>query len=64
MTPYISARCLPSSCCRNACRGRCCRWRKLINQYDEARIAVAVVGKLVNQPAEEGRSRERRAHAD
>lgn len=29
---------------------------KLINQYDEARIAVAVVGQLVNQPAEEGRS--------
>jgi ATP-binding cassette subfamily B protein len=29
---------------------------KLINQYDEARIAVAVVGKLLNQPAEEGRS--------
>jgi len=29
---------------------------KLINQYDEARIAVAVVAKLVNQPAEEGRS--------
>src|ERR1700733_6576868 len=29
---------------------------RLINQYDEARIAVAVVGRLVNQPAEEGRS--------
>jgi ATP-binding cassette, subfamily B, bacterial HlyB/CyaB len=29
---------------------------KLINQYDEARIAVAVVAKLVNQPPEEGRS--------
>jgi subfamily B ATP-binding cassette protein HlyB/CyaB len=29
---------------------------RLINQYDEARIAVAVVAKLVNQPAEEGRS--------
>jgi ATP-binding cassette, subfamily B, bacterial HlyB/CyaB len=29
---------------------------KLINQYDEARIAVAVVAQLVNQPAEEGRS--------
>ena len=29
---------------------------KLINQYDEARIAVAVVAKLVNQPAEDGRS--------
>lgn len=29
---------------------------RLINQYDEARIAVAVVGNLVNQPAEEGRS--------
>ena len=29
---------------------------KLINQYDEARVAVAVVGRLVNQPAEEGRS--------
>jgi subfamily B ATP-binding cassette protein HlyB/CyaB len=29
---------------------------RLINQYDEARTAVAVVGRLVNQPAEEGRS--------
>ena len=29
---------------------------KLVNQYDEARIAVAVVANLVNQPAEEGRS--------
>jgi subfamily B ATP-binding cassette protein HlyB/CyaB len=29
---------------------------RLINQYDEARIAVAVVGRLVNQAAEEGRS--------
>jgi ATP-binding cassette subfamily B protein len=29
---------------------------RLINQYDEARIAVAVVGKLVNQLPEEGRS--------
>jgi ATP-binding cassette subfamily B protein len=29
---------------------------RLVNQYDEARIAVAVVGQLVNQPAEEGRS--------
>ena len=29
---------------------------QLVNQYDEARIAVAVVGALVNQPAEEGRS--------
>jgi ATP-binding cassette subfamily B protein len=29
---------------------------RLINQYDEARIAVGVVGNLVNQPAEEGRS--------
>ena len=29
---------------------------KLINQYDEARIAVAVVARLINQPAEEGRS--------
>jgi ATP-binding cassette, subfamily B, bacterial HlyB/CyaB len=29
---------------------------KLINQYDEARIAVAVVAKLVNQPPEQGRS--------
>ena len=29
---------------------------KLVNQYDEARIAVAVVGQLVNQPPEEGRS--------
>jgi ATP-binding cassette subfamily B protein len=29
---------------------------KLINQYDEARLAVAVVTQLVNQPPEEGRS--------
>ncbi len=29
---------------------------QLINQYDEARTAVATVGNLVNQPAEEGRS--------
>lgn len=29
---------------------------RLINQYDEARIAVAVVGNLVNQRPEEGRS--------
>jgi subfamily B ATP-binding cassette protein HlyB/CyaB len=29
---------------------------QLINQYDEARSAVAIVGNLVNQPAEEGRS--------
>lgn len=29
---------------------------QLINQYDEARTAVAMVAKLVNQPAEEGRS--------
>ena len=29
---------------------------QLINQYDEARTAVATVGALVNQPAEEGRS--------
>lgn len=29
---------------------------QLINQYDEARSAVATVGKLVNQPPEEGRS--------
>jgi len=29
---------------------------RLINQYDEARTAVAIVGRLVNQPAEEGRS--------
>ena len=29
---------------------------QLINQYDEARSAVATVGNLVNQPAEEGRS--------
>jgi ATP-binding cassette subfamily B protein len=29
---------------------------KLINQYDEARIGVAVLGKVLNQPAEEGRS--------
>jgi hypothetical protein len=27
---------------------------QLINQYDEARSAVATVGNLVNQPAEEG----------
>jgi ATP-binding cassette, subfamily B, bacterial HlyB/CyaB len=29
---------------------------QLINQYDEARSAVATVGNLVNRPAEEGRS--------
>ena len=29
---------------------------QLINQYDEARSAVATVANLVNQPAEEGRS--------
>ena len=29
---------------------------QLVNQYDEARTAVAVVAKLVNQPPEEGRS--------
>nr|WP_041757945.1 peptidase domain-containing ABC transporter [Bradyrhizobium sp. ORS 278] len=29
---------------------------QLVNQYDEARSAVGIVGKLVNQPAEEGRS--------
>ncbi|MGY3697172.1 subfamily B ATP-binding cassette protein HlyB/CyaB [Bradyrhizobium sp. USDA 3240] len=29
---------------------------QLVNQYDEARTAVAIVGKLVNQPAEEGRT--------
>ena len=29
---------------------------QLINQYDEARIAVGVVSQLVNQPPEEGRS--------
>ena len=29
---------------------------QLVNQYDEARIAVAMVANLVNQPAEEGRS--------
>jgi subfamily B ATP-binding cassette protein HlyB/CyaB len=29
---------------------------QLINQYDEARTAVAMVASLVNQPAEEGRS--------
>ncbi len=29
---------------------------QLINQYDEARTAVAMVANLVNQPAEEGRS--------
>ena len=29
---------------------------KLVNQYDEARIAVAVVGQLLNQPEEEGRA--------
>ena len=31
---------------------------QLINQYDEARIAIGVVGSLVNQPPEEGRSGE------
>ncbi|MGY3412976.1 ABC-type bacteriocin/lantibiotic exporter with double-glycine peptidase domain [Bradyrhizobium sp. GM5.1] len=29
---------------------------QLINQYDEARSAVAIVGNLVNRPAEEGRT--------
>lgn len=29
---------------------------QLVNQYDEARLAVAMVGRLVNQPEEEGRS--------
>jgi len=29
---------------------------KLVNQYDEARVAVAVVGRMLNQPEEEGRS--------
>jgi len=29
---------------------------QLIHQYDEARFAVEIVGRLVNQPAEEGRS--------
>src|SRR5262249_53997170 len=29
---------------------------QLIQQYDEARLAVNFVGSLVNQPAEEGRS--------
>ncbi|MGC2782050.1 MAG: peptidase domain-containing ABC transporter [Bradyrhizobium sp.] len=29
---------------------------QLINQYDEARSAVGIVGNLVNQPAEEGRT--------
>jgi subfamily B ATP-binding cassette protein HlyB/CyaB len=29
---------------------------QLINQYDDARNAVAIVGNLVNQPPEEGRS--------
>ncbi|WP_420970409.1 peptidase domain-containing ABC transporter [Bradyrhizobium sp. B120] len=29
---------------------------QLINQYDEARTAVSIVGRLVNQPPEEGRS--------
>jgi ATP-binding cassette, subfamily B, bacterial HlyB/CyaB len=29
---------------------------QLINQYDEARSAIALVGNLVNQPPEEGRS--------
>ena len=29
---------------------------QLVNQYDEARIAVAIVANVVNQPAEEGRS--------
>ena len=31
---------------------------QLINQYDEARIAIGIVGSLVNQPPEEGRSGE------
>ena len=30
---------------------------KLVNQYDEARLAVSVVARLVNRPPEEGRSR-------
>src|SRR6185437_874704 len=29
---------------------------QLITQYDEVRLAVAAIGKLVNQPPEEGRS--------
>ena len=29
---------------------------QLVNQYDEARSAIALVGNLVNQPPEEGRS--------
>ena len=29
---------------------------QLVNQYDEARIAVEIVGNLVNQQPEEGRS--------
>jgi ATP-binding cassette, subfamily B, bacterial HlyB/CyaB len=29
---------------------------KLINQFDEARIAVAIVARLLNQPPEEGRT--------
>jgi ATP-binding cassette subfamily B protein len=29
---------------------------KLVNQYDEARLAVAVVAQLVNQPPEDGRT--------
>ena len=29
---------------------------RLVNQYDDARIALGVVAELVNQPAEEGRS--------
>jgi ATP-binding cassette subfamily B protein len=29
---------------------------QLVNQYDEARIAVAIVARLLNQPPEEGRS--------
>ena len=33
---------------------------QLINQYDEARSAITIVGKLVNQPKEEGNRRSRR----
>jgi len=29
---------------------------RLVNQYDEARLAVAIVAQLVNQPPEQGRS--------
>lgn len=35
------------------------QFAQLVNQYDEARSAVGIVGNLVNQPSEEGRA----AHA-